>query len=386
MIAVGLIQAEQTSVSNTYNRVVVRFRLEQRVPQRALIKITHPEKFTRVTSGTERTNVCGSNFAPSPSIPRRTRICQKENIVELDSTDDSFPASSVAATEDLQLTITLSNPPISPSREENIWKFESFTVASTAPTDSSPAEEHLTLVDLNADVQGFAIYGAFRSTRVASRIDSPTVVNMAAISFVLESDLVYSESSVLKVYLPAGFRAYPMCGVEGFSRSYNPEWFLDAPAALDSGLAYQELPRGTSCEASAENDPEPHIALKPGAALQYGLDYACMFEIYNAPTVPVINTWRFQTMLDGVLLHLDRSVMGFGLSELQDIVVDPKDTSRSTLGQLIVKMRSTKRITGASDIRITAPVGFFPLNTLFNVLQFGSEGHTLASTTTCRID
>ncbi|CAD7933065.1 unnamed protein product [Amoebophrya sp. A25] len=370
VVYVTRIFAQETKVSNTYNRVTITFRLTNVVKQRGLIRIQYPQVFEPVQSA----GGAGTNTIDiSETVPRKAKKSQRGNIIELDSEDEDFPGGL-----DMQITITLSNPQISPPPSENIWIYETFHVSPQAPTGTTPPASALTMIDLNRDVQGFRIYGAFRSTRVASAIDSPTVVNTVAVSFVLESDLAFDESARLQVYMPKGFQPVELCG--RWSRSYDPMKFAESTSSLDSALVYTEIPRGTSCRAIVDAD-EPAIELRPGAVIQFGLDYAFMFEIINADYVPDANNWRFQTMLNNVVLHLDRNVFGFSLQELQDITVQPMDTTRSVMGRMQIKMRSTKRIPGSSDIIITAPVGFRPLNTLFTILSIPG-GHTLASTTT----
>ena len=50
-----------------------------------------------------------------------------------------------------------SNPPISPSPEDNIWKFETRNMGDNSR------------VDCNFDVPGFKIYGRFRNAQVHAR-------------------------------------------------------------------------------------------------------------------------------------------------------------------------------------------------------------------------
>ncbi|CAD7934274.1 unnamed protein product [Amoebophrya sp. A120] len=364
VVYVSKIDAQETKVSNTYNRVEITFRLTNPVKQRGLIRIQYPTKFELPpqSGGGAGTNT----IDVSETVPRKAKRSQRGNIIELDSEDEDFPAGL-----DMMITITLSNPDISPGPSENIWIFETFEVSPQAPTGTTPPASALTMIDLNRDVQGFRIYGAFRSTNVISTIDSPTVVNKVAVTFVLESDLRFDPTARLQIYMPVGFMPVELCG--DWSRSYQ-----------DGNLVYTEIPRGTSCRAIS--DPlEPAIELRPGAVIQYGLDYAFQFEVINAAYITDENNWRFQTMLNNVVLHLDRNVFGFSLQELQDISVQPYDTTRSVMGRLAVQMRSTKLITGASDIVITAPIGFKPLNTLFTILNIPG-GHTLASTTTSTKD
>lgn len=164
------------------------------------------------------------------------------------------------------------------------------------------------------------------------------------------SRLEHSDATQLKIYMPIGFRPAPNCGgsgQNGWSREYDQQKFLNGASALDPALKYNKLPENTRCRVGDDPaDPDPHIIIEPGGVLQYGLDYAFMFKIINSITIPPINTWRFQTMLDGVLLHLDRSVMGFELQELQYLSVTPEDTTRSEYGLVRVIMRSAKRISG----------------------------------------
>lgn len=149
-------------------------------------------------------------------------------------------------------------------------------------------------------------------------IASPTVVNTIAVSFVLESELAFDPSARVQIYMPKGFTPVDLCG--RWSRSYDKNDFLESTSSLDAALVYTEIPRGTSCNAIQDPD-NPAIELRPGSVIQYGLDYAFTFEVINAVSVPDENNWRFQTMLNNVVLHLDRNVFGFSLQELQDVFI-----------------------------------------------------------------
>ena len=73
------------------------------------------------------------------------------NVVEISSKDES---DSFERDKELTVAIFMSNPPISPAPEENIWHFETRNMGDNSR------------VDCNFDVPGFKIYGRFRNAQV----------------------------------------------------------------------------------------------------------------------------------------------------------------------------------------------------------------------------
>jgi hypothetical protein len=296
--------------------------------------------------------------------------------------EDAFPAAV-----ELDITVPLKNPPISPPRNENLWKFKSYTAALTSDALTTLWTDD-DMVDCNLDVERFKIYGEFRSAFVASSVSSPTVENLVGIRFVLESELPdggdsESSKSILQIYLPRGFEPLRRCGIDSYALSYDPLLFT-GPTAFPEDRTYVQLPSGTTCKDAFDDSVGLwYIEIEPDGILEYGLDYAFMFGMINAgATHPTDNVWRFQTKKGGVVLHLVRGVPSFGLQELQTVAVFPADTTKLVpLTKLEIQLTSeVPLIPGGSKITIVAPgvggSGFLPTCGNFDV-----QG--LAKTTTC---
>merc|ERR1712194_344620 len=138
---------------------------------------------------------------------------------------------------------------------------------------------------------------------------------------------------------------------------------------------------GSSCSTSADDAPEgAHIIIDPGAVLLYGIDYAFVFEIYNAATIDAgSNFWRFETEMNEVLFHLDSKVLGFQLAELNTVTINQPDTTSANSGYIYVYIRSTKRIPSMANIRVIAPAGYQPRNRFDPIPMSGDGEITLAS-------
>jgi hypothetical protein len=378
VIRVEEIVAQVTRVSTQENRVTIKLKLTNPAPARSLLRIIHPEQFNQVSSGSTGSAGFGTSTSVQTGneIPRKAVKRHNGNVVELELTEDEFKAKVL-----LQITITLANPFISPPESENIWRVASYTAPTT--TDVKIPEELLTMVDCNFDVQGFRIYGDFRSAQVASRIQSPTVDNIVGIWFILESDLPRSGTSKMRIYLPVGFEPLPNCGIDEYSLSYDHETFMGG-LKFPQDKNFSPLPSGTTCEDQYDDFYELHyVEITPDGVLEYGLDYAFQFGIQNAGTIPDLskNVWRFETRMDGVILHLERDVDSFLLQELKYVSVTPQDTtSMMPLSRVNIELMTEKYIPGGSVITITAPgrndQGFQPICASFLVF-------TLSSTTTC---
>lgn len=145
---------------------------------------------------------------------------------------------------------------------------------------------------------------------MASKISSPTVKNLVGVSFVLESLLPADPNSALQLFLPKGFVPEKNCGIDAYALSYDHSSFADSPTAFADDKVYASLPSGTTCRHGYSEEDDLHfIVLRPDGVIEYGLDYAFQFGLFNAARIdPEGNTWRFQTLKNGVVLHLSRDV------------------------------------------------------------------------------
>jgi hypothetical protein len=233
------------------------------------------------------------------------------------------------------------------------------------------------MIDCNYDVPGFRIYGEFRNAQVASAISSPTVKNIVGIWYVLESDL--PDGGLLHIWMPPGFIPLRNCGgPDEYSPSYKHAQFT-GPSRFPEDKTFTGLPSGTNCERQFDaKSGNWYIRIDPVGVLEYGINYAFQFGIMNAMEVNYAkNSWRFETNMTGVILHLRRDVEGFDLQELKFVDVVPFDTtSLMPLSRADISLMTEKVIPGLSKISISAPKGFLPQCALFRTTG-------LAATTTC---
>jgi hypothetical protein len=354
VIFVSLIEPALSSVTVADNEVSVVIRLSTEIATYGKLRITYPSQFALDTGGDRRINT-GEGF-------RRVQTEHSGNVVEIVSSDDALPRDV-----SLYFSIFMSNPGISPPPEQNIWQFETV--------DMTKKER----VDCNFDAPGFTIYGDFRQAKVAAAILAPAVHNIIGILFVLESELRYSPKSYLRIWLPPGYTVESNCGLEDFKLGYEPP--VNAKEVFPAEKTYYELPSGSSCEAFYdEGEGTYYVLLKIDAMLEYGLDYAFQFGVTNAPLPEppaYLNVFRFETLMDDVILHLKRNIPAFSLEQLKVFEITPYDTtSNLAMSKLEFLIQSDKVIPGGSKIEIYAPRGF-----VFTCAYFRTVG--LAMTTTC---
>jgi hypothetical protein len=356
IVFVTRIEPEETQVSTADNKVVVKLRLSTEIPTTAKLRIEYPTQFAIDTGGDRR-------VIPEGGF-RRVETDHTGNVVEISSKDES---DSFERDKELTVAIFMSNPPISPAPEDNIWKFETRNMGDNSR------------VDCNFDVPGFKIYGRFRNAQVVASILAPAVKNIIGVWFVLDSDLRYSANSYMRIWLPPGYEVESNCGFGEFKLGYEPP--PNAKEVLPvQEKTYYELPSGTDCEAHPDHKSgQYYVLLKVDGLLEYGLDYAFQFGVTNAENEPLAadNFFRFETLMDGVILHLERDIKSFSLERLQYFNITPFDTtSELHMSKLQFEMLSDKPIPGGSKITIYAPRGFD-----FTCAFFRTYG--LSATTTC---
>jgi hypothetical protein len=150
-----------------------------------------------------------------------------------------------------------------------------------------------------------------------------------------------------------------------------------------SEIGFYEIPSGTYCKDIFDAERNLHaIALDVDGMIDYGLDYAFEFLIFNPiiPNEPRLedNFWHFETRRDGVILHIQENVTGFRLEQIKEVVVTPQDTTTLLSNNVITfYIMSDKFISGGSKITITAPAGF-----VFLCARFRTSGG-LSNSTTC---
>ena len=170
-IYVDSIVAKGTGVSLQNNRVTVTIRLSTQVEPKAILRIAYPMSFAKdIAASTDDKVTLGDSF------PQKSSWRSVENKVFLE-----FPEDPLLVDTLYTFVITMSNPPISPAKAENIWQIESFT-ATEEPDNAQ---------DANMLIPGFRIFGNFRenSVAVASSVVSPGVQSIIGVSFQLKSTL-----------------------------------------------------------------------------------------------------------------------------------------------------------------------------------------------------
>eukprot|EP00397_Hematodinium_sp_SG-2012_P000370 GEMP01000370.1.p1 GENE.GEMP01000370.1~~GEMP01000370.1.p1 ORF type:complete len:1837 (+),score=326.54 GEMP01000370.1:129-5513(+) len=178
VISVKSIVPSKSKVSTNENKVTIVLRLDNTVPPRARIKITHPPAFLK----DESRQGFFQSVETGKTIPRKAAKSHQDGVIIVELLEESFPQAS-----DLTISVTLTNPDISPPAVENIWKFQTFY--GTTLGDKDLDESEMTPLDCNFDAEGFRIYGEFREAQVVGSILSPRAKNLLAVYFMLESDL-----------------------------------------------------------------------------------------------------------------------------------------------------------------------------------------------------
>ncbi|OLP96858.1 Pentatricopeptide repeat-containing protein, chloroplastic [Symbiodinium microadriaticum] len=309
-----------------------------------------------------------------PHCERQALVGQMQHLLAakgLEAIEEGYPADIP-----LVVILGLSNPEISPTRVNNIWTFEAFSL--------STGEEQLLNVNLN--VTGFKIFGEFSGAYVTGTVLSPLATNVVGIWLNLKSPLRASldtgQTSQMRLWLPPTFQPLPDCGNALFSLSYDVgRELVKNPFPIT--ISYLSLPSGTYCfDRYDEISGQWYVELTIEQEVSYGLDYAFEFGLTNPFRTPATadNVWRFETLQNDVILHLRRSVPGFELEQIKDVRVTPSDTTTLLpLHRLEFYIMSDKYIPGGSKIEITAPHGFG-----FTCAFFSTDAG-LAITTTCYV-
>eukprot|EP00929_Paragymnodinium_shiwhaense_P034282 TRINITY_DN18674_c0_g1_i1.p1 TRINITY_DN18674_c0_g1~~TRINITY_DN18674_c0_g1_i1.p1 ORF type:complete len:2410 (-),score=547.03 TRINITY_DN18674_c0_g1_i1:144-7373(-) len=372
VVFVPSITPADTRVNTIVNYVTIRIILTTPCPPRAKLKITYPMNFRR----NQNAAFTGSAVSTGNNFPRQVQKITKLNYVELIAIEEAIPAGIP-----LDITIGLSNPSITPHREDNIWEIEASTLMNGY-------EE---ILNCNYMVDGFKIFGEFAKTAVTGTVFSPTANSLISPWFILKSPLDRGSGNEFKVWLPPGY--IPVtgpsgdCGGEAHRRrrggaSYNNEYInQDGKAPHPPEIEYLGMPPGSECYPGVE-DSHHYVSIKIDDVreVDYGVDYAFQFLVVNprfAPA-PEANIWRFETLKHGVILHLQEGIAGFELEQIKVVEVTPDDTTTLLpLNKLTFYMMSDKYIPGGSTITIRAPKGF-----IFTCKFFRTDAG-LASTTTC---
>mmetsp|Transcript_104385 Transcript_104385/g.164729 ORF Transcript_104385/g.164729 Transcript_104385/m.164729 type:complete len:2315 (-) Transcript_104385:164-7108(-) len=367
---------EDTKIGVVENRVKITIMLTNVVPPKARLVITHPAEFMRNANAA----FDGALINLGVNFPRSVDKTTVQNIITLEALDEAFQANVP-----LLIDIGLSNPDISPAVAANIWTFETSTDASGSWVQQN----------CNRNVSGFKIYGQFGIAMVTATVLSPTANTIVACRFNLKSALPFNANdgfgnnpnvgSRIRIWMPLGWQPLPNCGTGDvtypYSREYNPfregvKFPFEAPPAV----TYFEIPPGTDCINGYDGGSGQHyILLLIDGLVDYGLDYAFEFGATNPRYTPAAdqNVWRFETLSDGVILHLRQNVPGFTLEQIEEVTVTPGDTTTQVMNRITFYMMSDKHIPGGSTIQITAPVGYEFTCAFFRT----DEG--LSATTTC---
>lgn len=359
------IDPRDTKIGVVENRVKITLRLTVQVQPRALMRIIHPEAFMRNPNAAFEGALieCGVNFPRS--IDKRTSL----NIIELEAIEEAFPADLP-----LDVTVSLSNPGISPPSLDNIWSFETTSFSTGTAVKKNT----------NLNVSGFKIFGEFANAQINGAVLSPTATNIVGAWFILKSLLPRTDTSRMKIWLPPGFIPLHECGTATgeFKYEYNKNR-EGVKNPFPQEISYFPIPSGTECYDRYDDESGLwYIFLKVDGLLDYGLDYAFEFGVTNPRYTPPAsqNIYRFETLMSGVILHLRQNVLGFELEQIKEVHVRPSDTTTLLpLNKIEFYMMSDKYIPGGSKIVIQAPQGF-----IFTCVFFRTDDG-LSNTTTCYV-
>jgi len=365
VIYVDSIKPSDTKIAVVENRVKITLRLTMQVQPRALLRITHPTAFMRNANAAFEGALieCGVNFPRS--VDKRTSL----NIIELEAIEEAFPADLP-----LDVTVSLSNPEISPPNLQNIWTFQTSSFATGVEVKQNT----------NLNVSGFKIFGEFANAQITGAVLSPTAKNIVGAWFILKSALPASATSRMKIWLPPGFIPLHECGTATgeFKLEYNKNR-EGVKNPFPQEKSYFPIPSGTECYDKYDVESGLwYIDLKVDGLLDYGLDYAFEFGVTNPRYTPSAsqNVYRFETLMSGVILHLRQNVLGFDLEQIKEVHVRPADTTTLLpLNKIEFYMMSDKYIPGGSKIEIKAPNGF-----IFTCVFFRTD-EGLSNTTTCYV-
>ncbi|CAK9070289.1 unnamed protein product [Durusdinium trenchii] len=369
IVLVDSIVPSNTKVSSIENYVTVTLRLTTPCDPRAILRISFPSEYMRG----ENAAFSGPAIQTGYTFPQQVERRQSLNVVELEAIEEGYPANVP-----LVIILGLSNPEISPTRQRNVWTFEALSLSSGSEV----------LLNVNLNVTGFKIFGEFSGAYVTGTVLSPLAQNVVGIWFNLKSPLKASletgQTSQMRLWLPPTFQPLPDCGtaLNLFSLSYDVGREL-VKNPFPTTISYLSLPSGTYCfDGYDEASGQWYVEMTIEQEVSYGLDYAFEFALTNPFRTPATsdNVWRFETLQNGVILHLRRSVPGFELEQIKEVRVTPSDTTTLlALHRLEFYIMSDKYIPGGSKIEITAPNGF-----IFTCAFFSTDDG-LANTTTCYV-
>jgi len=358
-----------TKIGVVENRVKITLRLAVAVPAKAKLKITHPLAFMRNANAAFE----GALITLGVNFPRSVEKLTQQNHIILEAPDEALPANVP-----LLIDVGITNPDQSPASTDNIWQFEA----------SSFATGKWVQLNCNRNASGFKIFGQMGSAQITASVLSPTANTIIGVWFVLKSVLKYSDTSRMKIWMPVGWKPLHQCGtgheIYPFSRTYNPNR-EGVKNSFPSTMTFFEIPSGTDCYDYFDADSGQYyieLEFRGGLAVDYGLDYAFEFGATNPRYTPPAadNMWRFETLRNGVILHLRQNIVGFTLEEIKEIHVRPSDTTTlAPQNRIEFYMMSDKYIPGGSKIIIRAPNGF-----IFTCAFFRTD-EGLSNTTTCYV-
>mmetsp|Transcript_65594 Transcript_65594/g.170338 ORF Transcript_65594/g.170338 Transcript_65594/m.170338 type:complete len:2438 (+) Transcript_65594:84-7397(+) len=378
IVTVLSIVPSDTKVGSIENYVTVTLRLDVACEPRATLKITHPIEYMKSANAAFQ----GASVSTGPVFPRMKEIRQSLNTIEIIAIEESIPAN-----EDMEISIIMSNPGISPSRMANVWTFE----ASSMRTGS------MVIQDVNYNVSGFKIFGEFSRGAITATVLSPKSDSIIGVWFVLKSELPLKPEGFrkgIRIWIPKGFLPNPaprgplyaarVCN-EDFSYTYNA--YREGVEGFPQTIDYFGLPSGSYCTNHWDEGYGQfytYISIDGTALVDYGLDYAFEFGVTNPALdgMPPVeeNIWRLETVMEDVILHLKTGLPGYDLEQIKVVNLQFEDTTkRRTLHPLQFSIMSEKYIPGGSKFIITGPESFQVGCVFFRPL------YGLSSTTTCLV-
>lgn len=387
VVSVISIIPSDTKVDSIENTVTVTLMLDRPCEPRATLTIKHPIEYLKSANAA----YLGAPVSTGSTFPRMKEIRQSMNVIEIIAMEETIPAGV-----ELQISIIMSNPGISPSRQSNIWSFE----ASSMRTGSKVIQ------NVNYNVSGFKIFGEVSRGAIMGTVVSPSSDSIIGVWLNLKSPLPIVDPvaptpnkpqglpKAIRIWMPKGFQPIPpplppryvapLCS-KAFSLTYNPnrEGVVGFPASIN----YVSPPSDSSCRNHYDPNYDQYYAfieIDPKSWLDSGIDYAFEFGATN-PSLqtmppPEENFWRIDTVMDSVILHLKTQIPGYELEQIKVVRLTYGDTTkRMTLQPLTFDIMADKFISGGSKIIITGPESFSVSCVFFRPLL------GLSSTTTCLV-
>ena len=354
VVHVGSLTPASQKVSASSNQVDISMYLSSPLPAPARIDVAFPRAFS------DNIALIMKEVKLSGAFPA---YCQWKLVVSSLSVRIDCPNDLVPSNRVLKMTLTISNPPITPS--DNLWGVTGYSASS--------------VVNVNLRIPGFSVYGDLDSADVTGRVLGPNSVNTVGISFTLASKLICDSTNpecFLNILFPRGYIPIDAsCGSGIFSTTYSRYEGADSQFPLHS--SFLSIPHGSFCSSELVNNSSLLMSVQIDSDLTSGIQYAFQVGVINPSVTPVKNVFAFATTVDGVELHRTETVPGLVMRELAVFEIHPSNPTKTQNNFIRFSIQSVKSIPPRSTISIGAPIGFV---FTCNLMGFIS----LTSTTKCQ--